>query len=185
MAKTWRRLPTKARQQLSDERLIIPSSYMCCSSTQRRRAFAGRHVFVLASSSGLRGHKRTYRTILESADHAFFKMVRYVLLRPLRQELDAKTKTCLPAKTRFCHLDEQANSQLTHGLFICSWRQLVISSKAMCLRVSKTERYGLSRIYFEMTLLQATMPSLEGVSLPCRWTAHMHYSILNVKQMSL
>jgi hypothetical protein len=51
---------------------------------------------------------RTCRTILESADHALFKMVRYVLLRPLRPELDAKTKKCLPAKTRFCHLDEQA-----------------------------------------------------------------------------
>jgi hypothetical protein len=36
-------------------------------------------------------------------------MLRYVLLRPLRPELDAKTKTCLPAKTHFCHLDEQAN----------------------------------------------------------------------------
>jgi hypothetical protein len=33
----------------------------------------GRHVFVLASSSGLRGHKRTYLTVLESADHALFK----------------------------------------------------------------------------------------------------------------
>jgi hypothetical protein len=32
------------------------------------------------SSSGLRGHRRTYLTILESADHALFKMVRYVLL---------------------------------------------------------------------------------------------------------
>jgi hypothetical protein len=81
---------------------------MCFSSTQRRRAFAGRHVFVLVSSSSLRGQKRTYLTILDSADHALFKMVRYVLLRPLRPELDAKTKTCLPARTRFCHLDEQA-----------------------------------------------------------------------------
>jgi hypothetical protein len=51
--------------------------------------------FVLASSFGLRGHKKAYLTILESADHALFKMVRYVLLRPLRPELDAKTKTCL------------------------------------------------------------------------------------------
>jgi hypothetical protein len=85
---------------------------MCCSSTQRRRAFAGRHVFVLASSSGVRGHKRTYLTILESADHALFKTVRYVLLRPLRPELDAKTKMCHSAKTRFCHLDEQAKSML-------------------------------------------------------------------------
>jgi hypothetical protein len=32
------------------------------------------------SSSGLRGRRRTYRTILEWADHALFKMVRYVLL---------------------------------------------------------------------------------------------------------
>jgi hypothetical protein len=86
----------------------ILAALMCCSSTQRRRAFAGRHVFVLASSSGLRGHKRTYRTIIELADRALFKMVRYVFLRPLRPELDAKTKTCLPAITRFCHLDEQA-----------------------------------------------------------------------------
>jgi hypothetical protein len=31
-------------------------------------------------------------TILESADHSLFKMVRYVLLRPLRPELDAKIK---------------------------------------------------------------------------------------------
>jgi hypothetical protein len=72
---------------------------MCCSSTQR--ACAGRHVFVLASSSGLRGHKRTDLTILELADQALFKMVTLVLLRPLRPELDANTKTCLPAKTRF------------------------------------------------------------------------------------
>jgi hypothetical protein len=33
------------------------------------------------------------------ADHALFKIVRYVLLRPLRPELDANTKTCLPVKT--------------------------------------------------------------------------------------
>jgi hypothetical protein len=40
------------------------------------------------SSSGLRGHRRTYRTTLEWADHALFKMVRYVLLRPLTPDLD-------------------------------------------------------------------------------------------------
>jgi hypothetical protein len=39
------------------------------------------------SSSGLRGHRRTYRTILESAENALFKMVRQVFLRPLRPEL--------------------------------------------------------------------------------------------------
>jgi hypothetical protein len=44
--------------------------------------------------------KRTYLYILKSVDNALFKMVRYVLLRPLRPEVDAKTKTCLPAKTR-------------------------------------------------------------------------------------
>jgi hypothetical protein len=42
------------------------------------------------SSSGHRGRKRTYRTILEWADHALFKMVRYVLLRPLRPGLDGQ-----------------------------------------------------------------------------------------------
>jgi hypothetical protein len=42
------------------------------------------------SSSGLLGHRRTYLTILESADHALFKMVRYVLLRPLRLKLDGR-----------------------------------------------------------------------------------------------
>jgi hypothetical protein len=40
----------------------------------------------------------------EKADHDLFKMVRYVLLPPLRP---------LPAKTRFCHLDEQAK-ELIH-----------------------------------------------------------------------
>jgi hypothetical protein len=42
------------------------------------------------------------------------------------------------------------------GLFICSGKQLAISLKARCLRVSKKERNGLSRICFEMTR-QATM----------------------------
>jgi hypothetical protein len=37
----------------------------------------------MTSSSGLRGHRRTNFTILELADHAPFKKVRYVLLRPL------------------------------------------------------------------------------------------------------
>jgi hypothetical protein len=38
------------------------------------------------SSSG----RRTYYTILKLADHALLKMVRYVLLRPLRPELDGR-----------------------------------------------------------------------------------------------
>jgi hypothetical protein len=43
--------------------------------------------FWMTSNSGLKGHRRTYLTILELADHALFKMVRNVLLRPLRPEL--------------------------------------------------------------------------------------------------
>jgi hypothetical protein len=48
----------------------------------------------MTSSSGLRGHRRTYLTILESADHALFRMVSYVLLRPLRPELDVIQNNC-------------------------------------------------------------------------------------------
>jgi hypothetical protein len=39
-----------------------------------------------------------------------FKMVWYVLLRPLRPELDAKTKTCLADGELSSRLDEQAKS---------------------------------------------------------------------------
>jgi hypothetical protein len=80
-------------------------SFKFSRQTQKNLVGSSKYVYF---SSGLRGHKRTYPTILESADHALFKMVRYVLPRPLRPDLDAKTKTCLPAKTHFCHLDEQA-----------------------------------------------------------------------------
>jgi hypothetical protein len=45
-------------------------------------------------------------------------------------------------------------TDIIYVLFICS----AISSSEKCLRVSKTESYGLSRICFEMTR-QATMPS--------------------------
>jgi hypothetical protein len=41
-------------------------------------------------SSGLRGCRRTYHTILKLADHALSKMVRYVLMWPLRPELDGQ-----------------------------------------------------------------------------------------------
>jgi hypothetical protein len=125
------------------------------------RVFAGRHVFVLASSSGLRGHKRTYLTLLESVDHALFKMVRYVLriLQPLRPELDAKTKTCLPAKTRFCHLDVQAKGVFEYlqqiGTVsvgsVLKWR-----ARLQCLRS-------------------------KGMSVPCRWTHIMLRDLLTQK----
>jgi hypothetical protein len=42
------------------------------------------------SSPGLRGHRRTYLLILELADNALFKMVRYVFLRSLRPKLDGQ-----------------------------------------------------------------------------------------------
>jgi hypothetical protein len=48
--------------------------------------------------------------------------------------------------------------ELTTGCYSCPVHLLVISSSAKCLRVSKTESYGISRICFEMTR-QATMPS--------------------------
>jgi hypothetical protein len=43
-----------------------------------------------SSSSGLRGRRRTYHTILKLADLVLFKIVRYVLLRSLRPELDGQ-----------------------------------------------------------------------------------------------
>jgi hypothetical protein len=42
------------------------------------------------SSTGLRGHRRTYLTILERAWSANFKMVWHVRLRPLRPELNGQ-----------------------------------------------------------------------------------------------
>jgi hypothetical protein len=44
----------------------------------------------LLSSSGLRDLRRTYHTILKLADHALFKMIKYVLLQSLRPELDGQ-----------------------------------------------------------------------------------------------
>jgi hypothetical protein len=45
---------------------------------------------IWPSSSGLRDRRRTYFTILKRAWSAKFKMVCYVLLRPLRPELDGQ-----------------------------------------------------------------------------------------------
>jgi hypothetical protein len=42
------------------------------------------------SSFGLRRFRRTYHTILKLADHALFKIVRFVLLWPQRPELDGQ-----------------------------------------------------------------------------------------------
>jgi hypothetical protein len=55
-------------------------------------------VDLAASSSGLRGRRRTYRTFFKLADHALCKMVRHVLLRPLRPELLAAKSTAVTIK---------------------------------------------------------------------------------------
>jgi hypothetical protein len=53
------------------------------------------------SSSGLRGRRRIYHTILELADHALFKMVMYVLLlRPLRPELEIQLEQFKEASSK-------------------------------------------------------------------------------------
>jgi hypothetical protein len=51
-----------------------------------------RQLIWMTSSSGLRGHRRTYLTILKRAWSADSKMVRQVLLWPLRPELDGIQK---------------------------------------------------------------------------------------------
>jgi hypothetical protein len=63
-------------------------SFKFSRQTQKNLVGSSKYAYF---SSNLRGHKRTYPTILELADHALFKMVRYVLLRPLRPELKGDT----------------------------------------------------------------------------------------------
>jgi hypothetical protein len=52
-------------------------------------------------------------------------MVRYALLRPLRPELDAKTKTCLADGELSSRLDEQAINQFIR-------RKCVLKSSNFC-----------------------------------------------------
>jgi hypothetical protein len=52
------------------------------------------------SSSGLRGRRRIYHTILKLADHALFKMVWYVFLRPLRPELEIQLEQFKEASSK-------------------------------------------------------------------------------------
>jgi hypothetical protein len=70
---TWYKEPykTKKLEKKSISQIGLKSAYSLFPSSMR-------------SSSGLRSRRRTYHTILKLADHALFKMVRYVLLRPLR-----------------------------------------------------------------------------------------------------
>jgi hypothetical protein len=52
--------------------------------------------------------------------------------------------------------------------------------KTACLRAEgKTDGYGLSRICFEMTR-QATMPSLEGVSVTCKVADEQHINLITI-----
>jgi hypothetical protein len=48
----------------------------------------------MTSSSGLTGHRRIDLIILKSADQVLFKIVRFVLLRPLRPELEVIQNNC-------------------------------------------------------------------------------------------
>jgi hypothetical protein len=72
---------------------------------------------------GLRGHRRTYHTIFKkgSAWSANFKMVWYVLLRPLRPELDGQDpfqimESCVKLFIKTRPLEKRAK----HPLFWCS-----------------------------------------------------------------
>jgi hypothetical protein len=81
---------------------------------------------------------------------------------------------CHPASTIFCMgsihtkvLTEKMrweSPKLQKLLTIVQFIFSAISSSQKCLRVSKTESYGLSRICFKMTC-QATMPSSSGKCL--------------------
>jgi hypothetical protein len=66
--------------------------------TSRLKYFIVTAVDVAASSSGLRGRRRTCLTILQRAWSANFKMVQYVLLLPLRPELLAAKSTAVTIK---------------------------------------------------------------------------------------
>jgi hypothetical protein len=61
----------------------LPRSALESEVTSRLEHFIVTAVDLAASSSGLRGRRRTCLTILQRAWSAKFKMVRYVLLRPL------------------------------------------------------------------------------------------------------
>jgi hypothetical protein len=93
---------------------------------------AWRWAFHLGFASDKEIKKKSLARValIESADHALFKMVRYVLLRPLRPELDAKTKTCLAEGELSSRLDEQAIRVLEYGylaflVFLVSFIMLI------------------------------------------------------------
>jgi hypothetical protein len=62
-------------------------SFKFSRQTQKNLVGSSKYAYF---SSGLRGYKRKYLTILERAWSANLKMVWYVLLRPLRPELDGQ-----------------------------------------------------------------------------------------------
>jgi hypothetical protein len=54
----------------------------------------------LAPASEVAGGYSIYHTILKSTDHALFKMVRYVLLLPLRPELEIQLEQFKEASSK-------------------------------------------------------------------------------------
>jgi hypothetical protein len=64
--------------------LHLRETLLACSSSLDDSSPSARHVFVLASSSGLKGHKRTYLTILESADYALSISIYFAYIRQMQ-----------------------------------------------------------------------------------------------------
>jgi hypothetical protein len=65
-----------------------------CNNKKKFHGLRSKLPQLFYFSSGLRGHRKTYLTIIESADHALFKMLWYVLLRPLRPGLYVIQNIC-------------------------------------------------------------------------------------------
>jgi hypothetical protein len=82
------------------------------------------------SSSGLRGHRRTYLTILKRAWSANFKMVWYVLLRYLRPKLDSQDPF------HICGGLCQTRKTSTFTEFLLQWSHLARSILYVPLKVT-------------------------------------------------
>jgi hypothetical protein len=99
----------------------------------------------LAPASEVTG--KTYLPILESADHALFKMVRYVLLRPLRPELDVIQNNC---RVRFVGISRYVHFSWIAGSIVNSWSHGAFSASARpaarpsLLLVKSHTRFSLS-----------------------------------------
>jgi hypothetical protein len=72
---------TKKISVFAESVSVFAETTSCCNDDQAK---------YWPSSSGLRGRRKTYLIILKRAWSANLKMVWYVLLRPLRPELDGQ-----------------------------------------------------------------------------------------------